>query len=410
MARRARRPGDLLPDACYVVVDYTGEVDVPSFPPWTEEHQLLRDTVRRWAHERLYPHRQAWDEAGEWPAREVLQEMAAMGLLGIRFDPDYGGLGLDWWHTVAFVEELSKEARNGGVVMSILVDTDMATPIIHEIGTPEQKEEFLAPVVRGEKIAALGVTEPGAGSDVASIRTHARVEGGDFVINGQKTYITNGSFADFITLAVRTGPEGHGGISLVLLPTDTPGFHVGRKLNKLGTRSVDSSELHFEDCRIPRRYLLGELNAGFYYIMMNFQGERLVAALMSVAGMEQQLADAIAYGETRQAFGKPVSRFQVWRHTLAEHLTAVEAAKRLTYHAVDRTIETGNAQREVSMAKLFAGDLAQRVAYDCLQMHGGYGFIEEYDIARAYRDVRLVTIGGGTSEVMKEIIAKTSGL
>jgi len=370
---------------------------------------MIRQTVRRFAKERLAPHAEAWDHAQQWPAREVLQEMAGLGLLGIRFPEEYGGLGLDWWSTAAYVEELA-HSRNAGVNMSVLVHTDMATPIIAEIGTPEQKEEFLAPVITGEKIAALGVSEPNAGSDVANLQTTARIDGGDFVINGAKTFITNASFADFITLAVRTGDKGFGGISLVLFPTDTAGFSVGRKLNKLGTRSVDSSEIAFDNCRIPRRYLLGQINMGFMHIMQNFQGERLVAALMATSGMQLQLEDAIKYGRERKAFGRPIGKFQVWRHRFAEHLTALQAGRMLTYHAVDALNGGGDPTLQVSMAKLFCADLAQKVAYDCLQFHGGYGFIEEYDVARAYRDVRLLPIGGGTSEVMKEIIVKYKGL
>ena len=376
------------------------------FPQWTDEHHQLRAMVRKYAEEQLAPNRFEWDRAGEFP-RKIFNELADLGVLGIRFSPEIGGLGQDWWMTLAFIEGLA-HAKNAGLVMSILVDTDMATPIIHEIGTKEQKEEFLAPVIRGEKVAALGVTEPGAGSDVASIRTTARKDGDDYVINGQKTYITNGAFADFITLAVRTGDEGHGGISLVLFPTDTKGFHVGRKLDKLGTRSVDSCELHFEDCRIPRRNLLGDENGGFYYIMTNFQGERLVAAIIANTGMELSIGDAIRYGKERKAFGRSIGSFQVWKHKFAEHLTALEASKALTWQAVE-ALNSGPPQaatKLVSMAKLFASDLAQKVTYDCQQFHGGYGFIEEYDITRQYRDVRLLPIGGGTSEVMKEIIWK----
>lgn len=378
------------------------------YPPFTEEHEALRKTVREYCQRELAPHAMTWDKEGGFP-RSVFRDLAALGLLGIRFDPAFGGLGLDWWYTVCFIEELV-HARSGGVVMSILVDTDMATPIIHEIGTTEQKQEFLAPVIAGEKVAALGVTEPGCGSDVAALRTTARKDGGDYIINGAKTYITNGSFADFITLAVRTGDEGHGGISLVLFPTDTPGFSVGKKLDKLGTRAVDSCELSFQDCRIPQRYLLGEENMGFYYIMMNFQGERLAAALMSTSGMEQQIRDAIRYGDDRHAFGRPITKFQVWRHRFADHLAAIEAGKALSYRAVQKMIDGENPTREVSMAKLFCGDLAQKVAYDCMQLHGGYGYIEEYDVCRYFRDTRLITIGGGTSEVMREIIARLEGL
>ncbi len=375
-----------------------------TFPPWTDEHTQLRETVRQFAVNELYPHRFEWDKDGSFP-REVFNKLADLGVLGIRFPEEHGGLGLDWWYTVAFVEGLSY-CRNAGVMMSVLVDTDMATPIIAEIGTEEQKAEFLAPVISGEKVAALGVTEPGCGSDVAALRTTARRDGDDYIINGQKTYITNGSIADFITLAVRTGEEGHGGISLMLFPTDTPGFHVGRKLDKLGTRSIDSCEIHFEDCRIPRRYLLGHENAGFYYIMTNFQGERLIGSLMGYTGMEHAIQDAINYGKERSAFGRPIGKFQVWRHKFAEHITSVAACKALCMQAVQAINGEGDPTKLVSMAKLFTGDLAQKVTYDCLQIHGGFGFIEEYDICRQYRDVRLLPIGGGTSEVMKEIIWK----
>jgi citronellyl-CoA dehydrogenase len=380
-----------------------------SFPPFTEDHTLLRKTVRDFVMKELYPHRHEWDLAGEWPAREMFKKMAGLGLLGIRLPEAYGGLGLDWWAHTAMVEELPW-CRNGGVVMSILVHTDIATPVIAELGTEEQKQEFLVPAIAGDRLACLGITEPGCGSDVANIATTARRDGDDYVINGAKTFITNGSFADHIVLSVRTGGPSHGGISLVLFPTDTKGFSVGKKLDKMGTRAVDSSLLHFEDCRIPRRYLLGEENAGFIYIMTNFQGERLVAALTCVTGMEVQVHDALAYGRERKAFGRPIANFQVWRHRFAEHLTTIQAAKMLTYQAVQAIDSGGDPTLAVSMAKLFAGDVAQKVAYDCLQFHGGYGFIEEYDIARAYRDVRLMPIGGGTSEIMKEIIAKWSGL
>jgi len=375
------------------------------FPPFTEEHDQLRQLVRNFAENEIAPHSDAWDKAGAWPHREIFKALADLGLIGIRFPEKHGGMGLDWWASTAYVEGLGY-AQNGGVVMSILVNSDMATPIIAEIGTEEQKVEFLEPLIKGDKIAALGVTEPNCGSDVSAIQTTARKDGDDYIINGAKTYITNGSIADFITLAVRTGDAGHAGISLVLFPTDTPGFSVGRKLDKLGTRSVDSCEIAFDDCRIPQRYLLGHENAGFYYIMTNFQGERLVAAQTAIHSMERALESAIQYGKERTAFGRPIGKFQVWKHKFAEHLSALEAAKALSYQAVQK-IESGeDPTKLISMAKLFAGDLAQKVVYDCQQFHGGYGYIEEYPITRLYRDVRLITIGGGTSEVMKEIIWK----
>ena len=381
-----------------------------AWPHWTDEHHQLRRTVRDYVERELAPNAGEWDKQQSFP-RHIFRDLAELGVLGIRFDPDYGGMGLDWWFSVCWIEELMR-CRNSGVAMSLLVDTDMATPIINEIGTPEQKEEFLAPVITGEKVAALGVTEPNCGSDVAAIQTTARKDGSDYVINGQKTYITNGAFADFITLAVRTGDPGMGGISLVLFPTDTPGFTVGRKLDKLGTRSVDSCELHFQDCRIPQRNVLGHENMGFLYIMQNFQGERLTAALMATAGMDIQMRSAIKYGQEREAFGRPIMSMQLWKYRMADHKASLEAARALTYRATDvinSDADPLEIARWVTMAKLYAGDLAQKVVYDCLQLYGGYGYIEEYDIARAYRDTRLMTIGGGTTEIMQKLLAKLEG-
>ncbi len=373
-----------------------------------EEHQQLRRTTRQFA-ERLAPHAEAWDEAGIFP-REVFKEAGELGLLGIRMAPDIGGSGLDWWFTTAYAEALV-HTRNAGVNMALMVQSDMATPIIDEIGTDELKREFLTPAIAGDKIAALGISEPGGGSDVAAISTTARRDGGDYVINGQKLWITNGTRADFITLGVRTGEDGYGGITLLVFPTDTKGFSVGKKLKKIGNRSSDTAELFFEDCRVPQRYRLGEENQGFYHIMTNFQGERLIAAISCVAGMQLAVQDAIAYGNERTTFGRPLTRYQIWRHKLVDHLTSIEAARRLTYFAVDQfNKDPMGATRAITMAKLFAGDLAQRVMYDCQQMYGGFGYTTEYPIGRAWTDTRLITIGGGTSEVMKEILIKLEGL
>lgn len=375
--------------------------------PFTEEHEAFRKTVRAFVDKEMAPYGLEWDRAGIFP-RELFKKCGDLGFLGINHDPKYGGSGLDYWYVTAFCEELS-HSRNAGVNMALLVQSQMATPIINEIGTDEQKREFLEPALKGERIAALGVSEPGCGSDVASIKTTARRDGDDYVINGSKMWITNGTRADFITLAVRTGGEGYGGISLVTFPTDVKGFGVSKKLDKVGNLSSDTAILYFEDCRIPARYVLGEENEGFYHIMTNFQGERLVGAITTVGGMERMMEDAIHYGNEREAFGRPLMKFQVWRHKFVEHLTAIEAARRLTYHAVDVFDRKENAVKEISMAKLFAGDLAQRVAYDTQQFFGGMGYIEETPIARAWRDVRLITIGGGTSEVMKEILSKIYG-
>lgn len=375
---------------------------------FTPEHEQFRLSVRRFVGAELAPHAREWDEAGIFP-REVFRMMGELGFLGLRHDPRFGGSGLDYWFTVALCEELVG-ARNAGVAMGILVQSEIATPVLSALGTDEQKRLFLEPALRGEKIAALGVSEPGCGSDVASIATTARADGDDYVVDGSKMWITNGTRADFITLAVRTGEKGHGGISLLTFPTDVKGFSVSKKLEKVGNLSSDTALLFFDGCRVPRRFLLGEENHGFQHIAVNFQSERLVAALMAVAMNQQMLEDAARYGRERQAFGRAILGFQVWRHKLVEHLAANEAARRLTYHACDRFNRGEPCTREISMAKLVACDLAQRVAYDCTQLHGGMGYVVETDIARAWRDVRLLTIGGGTSEIMKEILSRLEGL
>jgi len=378
---------------------------MPNF--FTPEHEAFRKSVRQWVERELAPHALEWDRAGIFP-KEVFKQAGELGFLGINHDARHGGSGLDYWYVTAFCEELVR-SRNAGVNMALLVQSQMATPIINEIGTDEQKRLFLEPALKGEKIAALGVSEPGAGSDVANLKTTARRVGDDFVINGSKMWITNGTRADFITLAVRTGEVGYGGISLLTFPTDTKGFSVSKKLDKIGNLSSDTAILFFEDCKVPARYLLGEENEGFYHVMTNFQGERLTAAIIAVAGMEGMIADAVKYGNERSAFGKPLIKYQVWRHKFVDHLAQIEAARRLTYHAVELFEAKENPVKEISMAKLVAGDLAQKVAYDCQQFFGGMGYIEETDIARAWRDIRLITIGGGTSEIMKEIISKLVG-
>ncbi len=261
-----------------------------AFEPFTEEHQAFRRLVRDFAEKELAPNARAWDEKGEFP-RELFRRFGEMGFLGIRHDPAWGGSGLDYWYVVAYAEELVR-SRNGGLGTGMLVQGEMATPIIGELGTDEQKREFLAPALRGEKIAALAISEPDAGSDVAAIRTRARRDGDDLVISGSKTWISNGSRADFLTMAVRTGEDGYGGISLVTFPTDVQGFQVSRKLEKVGNLSSDTAVLFFDDCRIPARYLLGEENQGFGHIMTGFQGERLVAAVTAVAGAQLLLDDA----------------------------------------------------------------------------------------------------------------------
>lgn len=378
------------------------------FPYFTEEHEMLRDTVKKFAQNEIAPHTEEWDEAGIFP-RELFKKAADLGLFGIRLDPQYGGSGLDWWATAAYLEGLSY-SNNGGVNMALMVQSDITLPVLDELGTDEQKEEFLRPAIAGDKIAALGISEPGGGSDVGAIKTRAKEDGDDLVITGQKLWITNGTRADFIIMAVRTGEERYKGVSMVIFPTDTKGFAVGKKLRKVGNLSSDTAELFFDGCRIPKRYVLGEMGRGFYYTMTNFQGERLASALGAVAGMERALEMAIAYGKEREAFGQPIGEFQVWRHRFAEHLTSVEAAKWLTYRATDLINRGLPAVKEITMAKLFTSELCQKVAYDCMQIFGGFGYTVEYPISRVWRDVRLHTIGAGSSEIMKEILVKQAKL
>jgi len=378
------------------------------FPYFTEEHEMIRQTVTRFCKQEIAPYAAEWDEEGIFP-RELFNKAGELGMFGIRIDSKYGGSGQDWWATAAYVEALSF-SDSGSINMAFLVQSDMTIPVIQDLGTEAQKEEFLPRAVRGEWIGALGISEPGGGSDVAAVKTRARIEGDELVISGQKLWITNGTRADYIVLAVRTGGEGYKGISLVLFPTKTKGFSVGKKLKKIGNLASDTAELFFDECRVPARYILGERDKGFYYIMENFQGERLVASLGALAAMDKGLRYAIEYGHERTAFGSQIGKFQVWRHRFAEHLTAVEAGRWLTYHAVDLVNRGKRAVKEITMAKLYTTELSQRVAYDCMQIFGGFAYTTEYPLGRMWRDLRLNTIGAGTSEIMKEIIAKEEKL
>jgi citronellyl-CoA dehydrogenase len=378
------------------------------FPYFTEEHDMIRQTVKRFCREEIAPFAEEWDHEGIFP-RELFKKAANLGLFGIRLDPEYGGLGLDWWATTAYLESMA-HSDSGSVNMAMMVQSEITLPALAELGTPKQKEEFLRPAIAGDIVASLGISEPGGGSDVAALKTQARVDGGDFVISGQKLWITNGTRADFIILAVRTGPEGHKGVSFVLFPTKTKGFSVGKKLKKVGMMASDTAELFFDECRIPQRYLLGEMNKGFYYVMQNFQGERLAAAIGALAGAEWAIRQAIEYGRERTAFGSPIGKFQVWKHKFAEHLTNIEAGKWLNYRAVDLMNRGKKCTREITMAKLYSSELAQKAAYDCVQMFGGFGYTTEYPAGRHWRDVRLHTIGAGTSEIMKEILVKEEKL
>jgi citronellyl-CoA dehydrogenase len=297
-----------------------------------------------------------------------------------------------------------------GAAVSILMQCEMCTAAIHEEGSEELKRQYLVPAIKGELLGCLGVTEPSTGSDVGSIRTTARREGDSFIINGAKTFITNGSIADYVLLAVRTGGQGTGGISLIVFPTSTPGFSVGRKLKKMGAHCSATAELTFEDCVVPAANIIGEENAGFKYIMHHFQGERIVLCGFALGAMEALMKEAVSYGKSREIFGRPIVEYQIWRHRLADLYTQIMAARQLTYLAVDAANSGIRAEKEISAAKLFTATLVKEVANEVFQLHGGYGYMEEYPVCRIYRDVAGFTIGGGTNEVMREIIARNSGL
>jgi len=373
---------------------------------FNEEHKLFRKSVRAFVERELRPQADDWERAGIFP-KEIFRKLGDLGYLGIRFDEKYGGLGLDYWYTLILCEELVR-SLSVGMAAGVLVHGEFATSAIHDEGSEELKREILPAAIRGEVILALGVTEPGGGSNVTDIRTTAKKDKGDFVINGSKTFITNGTRADYVTLAVRTGGPGAGGISLIAFPTDTKGFSIGKSLNKMGLHASDTAELFFSDCRVPARYLIGEENKGFWYILKHFQGERLVLACFANGIMQLLWEEALKYGAEREVFGKAIIKHQVWRHRLADVLTSIEASRQLAYWACDRLNKTGDAHQEVSMAKLFASQTLKRVADEVLQLHGGYGYVEEYSVCRLYRDAAAFTIGAGTSEIMREIIAEKS--
>lgn len=375
------------------------------FPPFTEDHALFRESVRAFAAREIAPNSEAWDREQSFP-RELFQKAGAHGLLGVRFDPAHGGSGLDYWYTGILIEELMR-GRNVGVVVSLMVQCEIATSIIHAYGADALKREWLVPAIKGERIAALGITEPGAGSNVAGLRTTARRDGDDYVINGSKIFITNGTIADFVTLAVRTGEPGPHGVSVVIVPTDTPGFTVGRKLRKVMAHSSDTAELFFEDCRVPVRNRVGEEGHGFYNIMRLFQGERLVLSYITNSWMREILDETLQYAGEREVFGSALAGMPVWRHRFADLMTQLEASRTLTWYATELMCANDpQAEVYVSMAKLFAGELFKRLAPECDQVFGGYGCMEEYFVARATGGISGFAIGAGTSEIMREIIAR----
>ncbi|MBX5468921.1 MAG: acyl-CoA dehydrogenase family protein [Thermoleophilaceae bacterium] len=378
-------------------------------PPFTREHEDFRQVTRSFVERELRPHAQEWEDA-RWFPNEVFRLLAAHGYLGLKYPEEYGGQGGDYLHDAVFAEELAR-CGSGGLAAGIGAHTGIATPPIWKFGTEEQKRRFLAPAIRGEKIAALGITEPGAGSDVAGIRTHARRVDGGFVVNGSKTFITNGVRADFVVTAVRTTPEGgHRGLSFLVIEKGMEGFSVSRKLDKLGWHASDTAELAFDDVLVPEENLLGEENRGFYLIMANFQWERLLMALGAVGSMQATLERTLEFARERRAFGRPIGRHQAIRHKLAEMALKLETGRALTYNALRLFAEGHDAVREVTMAKLKTQRDAFEVADAALQIHGGAGYMKEYEIERALRDLRLGPIGGGTDEIMREILGRQLGL
>ena len=380
-----------------------------TIPPFTEEHEALRESLRSFIEREIRPHAPEWEAAEEFP-RELFTRMGALGFLGLKYPEEYGGQGGTYLHDAVFAEEMAR-CGSGGVAAGIGAQVAIATPPIYKFGSEEQKQRWLVPAIKGEKIAALAITEPGAGSDVAGLRTFARREGHEYVVNGGKTFITNGVRADIYVTAVKTTQEGgHHGLSFFVLEKGMPGFEVSRKLEKLGWHASDTGELSFSDVRVPEENLLGEENKGFYLIMANFQWERISMALGAVGGMQATFERTLEYALERHAFGRQIGRFQVIRHKLAGMATKIEAARDLTYQGLRLFITGQDALKEVSMAKLYACRAAVEVADEAVQIHGGYGYMREYDVERALRDARLGPIGGGTDEIMKEIIGKQLGL
>jgi acyl-CoA dehydrogenase len=376
-------------------------------PPFTEEHEEFRMAVRRFVQNELAPHAAEWEDA-KWFPNEVFLRLAELGYLGLKYEERYGGQGGGYVAEAVFSEELA-HCGSGGVAAGIGAHSNIALPPIWKFGTEEQKQRWLVAGIRGEKIGALGITEPDAGSDVAGIRTFAKPADAGYVVNGSKMFITNGVRADFIVTAVKTRAEGgHQGLSFLVIER---GEGVESKaIEKLGWHASDTALITFDDVFVPAENLLGEENGGFYLIMANFQWERMLMALGSVGGMQVCFDRTLEYARERKAFGKPIASHQAIRHKFAEMATTIEAGRDLTYHALRCFVDDQNAVREVTMAKLATQRAAFDVADTCLQIHGGAGYMKEYGIERAARDSRLGPIGGGTDEIMKEILGKSLGL
>jgi acyl-CoA dehydrogenase len=370
---------------------------------FSEEHEVFRHAVRGFVEREIEPHVSQWERARAFP-RELYARLAELGYLGVKYPERLGGGGADHLYEAVLIEELARGA-GGGVSASIGAHNEIATPPILAFGTEEQRRRFLEPAIRGQAICALGITEPNAGSDVAGIETTAVRESGAYRISGTKTFITNGDWCDVVVLAARTGGEGHAGLSLFIVERDTPGFS-STPLRTLSWWASRTGQITLQDCVVPAGNLLGKEGDGFAMIMSNFVWERLAMALGAVAGAERTYELAYRYAQERHAFGRPIARFQVQRHRLALMATRIEAARQLTYHALWLYLRGDNPVKEVAMAKMTATDMACWVADEAVQLHGGYGYMMEFDVQRHWRDARLGPIGGGTNQVMAEIIAR----
>jgi citronellyl-CoA dehydrogenase len=377
---------------------------------FTEQHRALQHTLERIIDQEINPHVDQWEAEGAFPAHELFAKLGKQGLLGVTKPSRYGGMELDWTYSLARAETLG-HIRCGGVPMAIGVQTDMATPALARHGSDALREQFLRPTIAGEYVVSIGVSEVGAGSDVASIRTFARKDGDDYVIRGSKMWITNGTQADYMVMLANTSHDApHRSKSLICVPLKSPGVHVARKLDKLGMRSSDTAEIVFEDVRVPQRYRIGEEGQGFVYQMEQFQEERLWGAAAWLVPMDRTIAETIEYTRQRVAFGKPLLDNQVIHFRLAELATEVESTRALLYRAVELYAGGEDVTRLASMVKLKAGRLIREVADSCLQYYGGMGFMNETPVSRVFRDGRLASIGAGADEIMLGIICKTMGI
>ncbi len=369
----------------------------------TPERELLREQVRRFLAREVEPHAEAWERDGMVP-RSVLRRMGEAGFLGLMYEPEYGGGGADALTNLAFADALA-DCTYGGFVITVLVHTDMASPHLHHAGSPAQKARWMPGICRGETITAVAITEPGAGSDVAGIRTTARRDGEHWVIDGGKVFITNGVHADLYFVAARTGP-GKRDISILAVEKGTPGFTVGRRLDKTGWRSSDTAELHFDGCRVPADHLLGEAHKGFYAVMRNFQTERIALAAMAVGHCRQAIRLALGHVKARQAFGAPLWEKQVIRQRLAMCDARTRAAEAYAWHCAWRVAQGHDIVQDVSLLKSLTGELVNEVTSTCQQFHGGMGFMTGTPVERLWRDARVLGIGGGATEVMLDEAAK----